>query len=359
MKLSATRDGTRDDPAEPQAAPVAKKGHPVRRRLAGHLVRGLVMIWVVTTISFVIIRNIPGDPVRGQYEALIERGMSPEQAERATAVLYGFLPTGTLWEQYVGYMKALLHLDLGQSLSTPGTEVTTLLGSAASWTILPVLGGTLLSFLLGVTLGVYAGIKRAGKLGDLLTISGSLLHGVPQYVLGLLMLAIFTTLWPILPAGGPVDVEFPPGLNGPYLASLVQHATLPVLTYALASYGGWVLAMKSSVATVLGDDFILAAELRGLSRWVLFRYVARNAILPLFTILALSLGMLFGGAIFIERIFNYPGLGLLLVDSIGARDYALMGGAFLVTTIAVVIANIAADLLYTVIDPRVRTGGAA
>ncbi|WP_214412289.1 ABC transporter permease [Sphaerisporangium fuscum] len=341
------------------AVPDGSRVKAVTRRLAGHLARGLVMIWVVTTISFVIIRNIPGDPVLGQYETLIEKGMSPEQAERATAALYGFLPTGSLWEQYLDYLKSLAHLDLGQSLSTPGTEVVTLIGSAMKWTVLPVLGGTLLSFVLGVTLGVYAGIKRSGKLGDLLSISGSLLHGVPQYVIGLLVLAIFTTLWPILPPGGPVDVEYVPGLNGGYLASLVQHATLPVLTYALASYGGWVLAMKSSVATVLGDDFILAAELRGLTRGLLFRYVARNAILPLFTILALSLGMLFGGAIFIERIFNYPGLGLLLVNSIGARDYALMGGTFLVTTVAIIVANIAADLFYAVIDPRVRTGGTA
>ncbi|GAA0424457.1 peptide ABC transporter permease [Acrocarpospora corrugata] len=329
------------------------------RRLTGHLARGIAMIWVVTTISFVIIRNIPGDPVMGQYEKLIEQGMAPDQAERATAALYGFLPTGSLWDQYVGYLNGLIHLDLGQSLSTPGAGVATIIGSAAKWTILPVLGGTLLSFLLGVTMGVYAAIKRSGKLGDVLSISGSLLHGVPQYVIGLLVTAIFTTLWPILPAGGPVDIEYVPGFNAGYLVSLVQHATLPVLTYALASYGGWILAMKSSVATVLGDDFILAAELRGLKRGVLFRYIARNAILPLFTILALSLGMLFGGAIFIETIFNYPGLGLLLVNSIGARDYALMGGTFLVITVAVVAANIAADLMYAVIDPRVRSGGAA
>ncbi|WP_062349739.1 ABC transporter permease [Herbidospora yilanensis] len=331
----------------------------VVRRLSGHLARGLAMIWVVTTLSFVIIRNIPGDPVRGQYEKLIEQGMSPDQAERSTAALYGFLPTGSLWDQYTDYLNGLLHGDLGQSLSTPGTGVATLIGSAAKWTILPVLGGTLLSFLLGVTLGVYAAIKRSGKLGDALAISGSLLHGIPQYVIGLLVVAVFSTLWPILPAGGPVDIEFTPGFNGPYIASLIQHATLPVLTYALASYGGWILAMKSSVATVLGDDFIMAAELRGMSRGILFRYIARNAILPLFTILALSLGLLFGGAIFIESIFNYPGLGLLLVNSIGARDYALMGGTFLVLTVAIVVANIAADLLYAVIDPRVRKGAEA
>ncbi len=331
----------------------------VVRRLSGHLARGLAMIWVVTTLSFLIIRNIPGDPVRGQYEKLIEQGMSPDAAERATAALYGFLPKGSLWSQYVDYLNGLIHGNLGQSLSTPGTGVATIIGSAAKWTILPVLGGTLLSFLLGVTLGVYAAIKRSGKLGDALSISGSLLHGVPQYVIALLVVAVFSTLWPILPSGGPVDIIFTPGFNGPYIASLIQHATLPVLTYALASYGGWILAMKSSVATVLGDDFIMAAELRGMSRGILFRYIARNAILPLFTILALSLGMLFGGAIFIESIFNYPGLGLLLVNSIGARDYALMGGTFLVLTVAIVVANIAADLLYAVIDPRVRKGETA
>jgi peptide/nickel transport system permease protein len=340
----------------PKEAERVKRGSGLPRRLAGHLARGVVMILVVVSISFLIIRNIPGDPVLAQYEQYVAQGMAPEQAERATRVLYGFMPKGTLWDQYVAYMTGLAHLDLGQSLSVPGASVTSLLASAAKWTIVPVLAGTLLSFLLGITMGVYAAIKRTGKLGDVLAVSGSLLHGLPQYVMGLLLVAIFTTLLPILPSGGPVDIVYEPGLNAGYVGSLIQHATLPVLTYALASYGGWILAMKSSVVTVLGDDFILAAELRGLKRSLVFRYVARNAILPLFTILALSLGMLFGGSVFIERIFNYPGLGLLLLNSVAARDYALMGGAFLLITVAVVVANILADLFYSVIDPRVRSG---
>jgi peptide/nickel transport system permease protein len=335
------------------------RGTALARRVTGHVGRGLVMIWVVATISFVIIREIPGDPVQGMYESLLQKGMSPDQAERATAVLYGFLPTGSLWDQYVGYMGSLLHFDLGRSLSTPGVEVTSLIGSAARWTVLPVLAGTLLSFLLGVIMGVYAAIKRSGRLGDMLALSGSLLHGIPVYVIGLLLTAIFTTLWPILPSGGPVDVAFVPGLNAGYIGSLLHHAVLPVVTYTLASYGGWILAMKSNVVAVLGDDFILAAELRGLKRGIVFRYLARNAILPLFTVLALSIGMLFGGSIFIEEIFNYPGLGLLLVNSISTRDYALMGGTFLVITVGIVVANIVADLLYTAIDPRVRSGEAA
>ncbi|MEU9834180.1 ABC transporter permease [Streptosporangium sp. NPDC048047] len=331
----------------------------IARKLAGHLARGLVMVLIVTTVSFFVIRSIPGDPMAAKYEKLVEQGMSPEAAQQSVEVLYGFAPTGGMWQQYVDYMSGLLRLDLGQSLTVPGVGVSTVLFSAAKWTILPVLVGTLLSFLIGVIMGVYAAIRRSGKLGDILAISGSLLHGVPQYVLALLLGAVFTTLIPILPAGGTADIMFEPGFNAGYIGSLVSHATLPVLTYALASYGGWILAMKSSVVTVLGDDFILAAELRGLKRGFIFRYVARNAILPLFTILALSLGLLFGGAIFIERIFNYPGLGLMLINSITERDYALMGGAFLLITGAIIIANIAADLFYTVIDPRVRSGEGA
>jgi peptide/nickel transport system permease protein len=153
-----------------------------------------------------------------------------------------------------------------------------------------------------------------------------------------------------------VDILYEPGFNAGYIGSLIEHAILPVATYALAAYGGWILAMKSSVVTVLGDDFILAAELRGMKRSIIFRYIARNAILPLFTILALSLGLLLGGAVFIERIFNYPGLGLLLIESITMRDYALMGGAFLLITVSIIVANILADLFYSVIDPRVRSG---
>ncbi|MEV4168214.1 ABC transporter permease [Nonomuraea sp. NPDC049709] len=328
----------------------------IARRLAGHLARGLVMILVVATITFFIVNNIPGDPMAARYEKLIEGGMSPEAASQAVKVLYGFQPDGSMWQQYSEFITGLVHLDLGVSVTRPGTPVLDVLTEAAKWTVLPVLAGTLLSFLVGVILGVFAAIKRSGKLGDALAISGSLLHGIPQYVLAMLLVVIFATLIPLLPADGSVDILYEPGFNAGYIGSLVEHAILPVVTYALSAYGGWILAMKSSVVTVLGDDFILAAELRGVKRSIVFRYIARNAILPLFTLLALSLGLLLGGAVFIEKIFNYPGLGWLLIGSVQDRDYALMSGAFLLITVATIIANIVADLFYTVIDPRVRSG---
>lgn len=314
------------------------------------------MVWVVTTITFVIISVMPGDPVAAVYEQALARGATPETAASEAARMARFQPDGTVLEQYLQYMGSLLRLDLGQSISSR-TPVTELLGNATKWTIGPVLVGTVLSFILGVTMGLYAAVKRAGKIGDLLAITGSLVNGIPPFIIALLLGSVFATLWPILPRSSAVDIALEPGFNGPYLASLASHAVLPVATYTLTAYGGWILAMRSSVVTVLGDDFILAAELRGIKKIRVFGYIARNAILPLFTIFALSLAGLFGGSVFIERVFNYPGLGLLLLDSLGSRDISVMAGALLLITVAVIIANILADLLYSTIDPRVRRGG--
>ncbi|NDL59627.1 ABC transporter permease [Phytoactinopolyspora mesophila] len=326
------------------------------RRLAGQLVRGLVMVWVVLTFTFVIISIMPGDPVGAAYENLIQQGYSPDQAAAETAMMHRFQPTGNIAEQYLEYMGSLARFDLGQSMYTR-VDVGDMLLDAAKWTVIPVLLGTILSFGLGVFIGVYAAIKRSSKLGDALTMSGSLLRGIPDFVVGLILAAIFATLWPVLPRSGAVDILYEPGFNLDYILSLGYHAILPVATYTISAYGGFILAMKSSVVTVLGDDFILAAELRGMKRSIIFRYIARNAILPLFTVFALSVAAVFSGAIFIERIFNYPGLGMLLINSIGRRDITVMAGALLLITIAVIIANIIADMFYSVIDPRIRRAG--
>ncbi|HEX6684720.1 MAG TPA: ABC transporter permease [Candidatus Limnocylindrales bacterium] len=324
-------------------------------RLAGHLTRGLAMVWVVTTFTFFLIRLMPGDPVQIQYERLIAQGMSPDQAESATAITYGFLPDGPVWQQYLDYLSGLLVLDLGVSVESQGIPVADRVFGAMPWTVILVLSGILISFLIGVGLGVVAALRRSSFVGHSLSIAGSLLHGVPPFVIGIVLAALFTRRWRWFPSGGVYNGdEVAPGFYADFMLNVAYHMVLPASAFALASYGGWLLAMRSSVASVLGDDFLLAAELRGLTSWMRFRYLARNAILPLFTVLAISFGLVFGGAIFIERIFNYPGLGMLLLSSIGARDYSMMSGSFLVITVAVIIANILADLFYSFIDPRVR-----
>lgn len=324
------------------------------RRLLGKLLAGVVMIWLVATFTFFLVRKLPGNPVQARYEELIQKGLSVDQAKAQAAVMFGFQPHTPLPQQYGHYLWRLLHLDLGESSSYSGVGVGHVVRAAAPWTVVLVLTGIIASFLIGVVFGILAAVRRSTRMGDMLTISGSLLHGVPQFVIALLLAYVFTTLWPVLPFGAPYNITVEPGWNAAFVNSVVVHAILPVSAYALASFGGWLLTMKSSVVSVLGDDFILAAELRGLAPLTRMRYIGRNAMLPLFTILALSIGLMFGGSIFIEDIFDYPGLGHLLLQAINKRDYPLMSGAFLMITVAVVVVNVLADLFYSVIDPRVR-----
>jgi peptide/nickel transport system permease protein len=324
------------------------------RRLGTRLLTGLVLIWVVASGTFFLVRLMPGNPVTAQYQNDILHGMSPDAARSATALLYGFVPRQPLGQQYAGYLWQLAHLNLGRSISYEGVPVAHIVAAAAPWTVILVLSGIVVSFAIGVSAGVLAAVRRTTRLGDLLTVSGSVLHGIPQFVLAILLAYVFTTVWAVLPFGAPYDVTIAPGWNIPFIGSLITHAVLPVAAYALSGYGGWLLTMKSSVVSVLGDDFILGAELRGLRPLTVARYIARNAMLPLFTILALSVGFMFGGSIFIEEIFDYPGLGYTLLASIGRRDYPLMTGTFLIITVAVIVTGIVADLLYGVIDPRVR-----
>lgn len=324
------------------------------RRLLPKLAVGLIMIWAVATFTFFLVHALPGNPGDAAYENYIMAGMSPVQAQAKVASVYGFTSHDPLLAQYRGYIWRLLHGDMGQSISYSGVPVTHVLRAAAPWTVFPALAGLIISFLIGTSGGVVAAVKRSSRWGGLLSVSGSLIAGIPVFVLALALAFLFHTEWNLLPYGDTSDVSLNPGFNGPYIASVIQHAILPVASYALLGYGGWLLTMKSSVVSVLGDDFILAAELRGLHPRTRMRYISRNAILPLFTVFALSVGYILGGSVLIENVFDYPGLGNVLLQAIGARDYPLMSGAFLLITVAILLANIVADLLYTVIDPRVR-----
>lgn len=327
------------------------------RRLAEKLLIGLITIWVVASGTFFLVRLMPGDPVAAEVQTQIQNGLSPAAAAGKAQQMYGFIPHQSLPRQYLTYLDQLAHFNLGQSIIQEGVPVAHIVASAAPWTIIMVLSGTVVSFLIGVGAGLLAAVRRSSKLGDLLSVSGSVLHGIPQFVLAVLLAFVFTTLWGVFQLIGPYNAIDTPGWNLPFIGSVIVQAILPVSAYALSSYGGWLLTMKSSVVSVLGDDFILAAELRGLRPLTVARYVSRNAILPLFTILALSIGFMFGGSIFIEEIFNYPGLGYTLFESVQKHDFPLMTGAFLIITVAVVVCNILADLLYAVIDPRVRSAG--
>lgn len=324
------------------------------RLLAAKLVTGIVMIWVVASATFFLVLDMPGNPAQARETQDVLHGMTPQQAERATAAIYGFIPKQSLADQYGHYMWQLLHFNLGRSIAQEGTPVSHIVASAFPWTVVLAASGILISFLIGVVLGVLSAIKRDTRAGDSLTLGSAILNGIPVFVLALLLFYLFTTIWAVFPQGGNVSIVDTPGWNAGYIGSVISHAVLPVIAYTLALVGAWVLTTKSSVVSVLGDDFILAAELRGLRPTTIARYITRNAMLPLFTILAIALGLLFGGSVFIEDVFNYPGLGQLMISSIATKDYPVLDGAFLLIIVAVIVANILADLAYPLIDPRIR-----
>jgi peptide/nickel transport system permease protein len=317
------------------------------------------MIWAVTTFTFFIISVMPGDPVAAAYDSMLQQGMSPESAAALVEQIARMRPTGSVWEQYLDYVGTLLSFDLGQSMGPAQIDVSTLLANDIKWTIVPLFLSITLSFVLGVGMGLIAAVKRSGKVGDSLAISASLINGLPPYLIALLFGSTFIGILPIFPRGSTVGIEFEPGFTADYIGSLVYHAALPIAAYMFTAVGGFVLTMRSSVVTVLGDDFILAAELRGMTKTTVRRYITRNAILPLFTIFTISLAAMFSGAVYIEQIFNYSGLGVRMIESIGYRDITVMAGALLLITVSIIVANILADILYTVIDPRIRRGGEA
>ncbi|MGH3266778.1 MAG: ABC transporter permease, partial [Trebonia sp.] len=199
------------------------------RLLAAKVVTGLVMIWVVASATFFLVLDMPGNPAQAAEAQDVLHGMTPQQAERATAAIYGFVPKQSLAAQYGHYMGQLLHFNLGQSIAQEGTPVSHIVASAFPWTVILALSGILVSFLIGVCLGVLAAVKRSSKLGDALTLGGALINGIPIFVVALLLFYLFTTIWAIFPQGGNVSVVETPGWNAGYIGSVVSHAVLPVI----------------------------------------------------------------------------------------------------------------------------------
>jgi peptide/nickel transport system permease protein len=326
------------------------------------LAQAFLTIWAVTTFTFFLIRLMPGNPIDIKIDQLLrQQGLSYEEARARASLLFGFNPNQPVGVQYVDYIGKLLHGDMGLSITSPGVKVTDQILTYLPWTLFSAGLGILISFSLGVLTGLAMAYWRGGILDNVLTVVASILYGVPDYIIPLFLIIVVGIQWGWFSPGemrGGVDPTIKPGFTAEYIGSILKLAILPVLTYVLASIGGWILTMKSSTLSTLGEDYINVAKARGLSeRRILTGYVGRNALLPLVTRLATSIVILVGNSVVFEELFQYPGIGRNLLRVINARDYTTMQGMFLVITIAVVVANVLADLLFGVLDPRVRLGG--
>lgn len=357
-------------PAQSPTTPVPMGLHRpwhvrVRESLTSYTVRvllqGLLTIWAVMTFTFFLVRLMPGNPLDIKIDQLMQQqGLEYEQARNQAAGLFDFDPDQPLSEQYLEYLFNLVRGDLGNSITNPGTSVISQIAAFLPWTLFSVGSGLLISFAIGVAIGTAQAYWRGSVFDNVMTAVASILYGIPDYIIALLLLivgGVQLRLFQIGEMRGAVDPGVVPGFTLEFIASALKHAILPVGTYVLASVGGWMLTMKSSTLATLGEDYIAVAKARGLGEnRILTAYVARNALLPLVTRLAISIGFVVGGSIIVEELFQYPGLGRSLLRAITTRDYTTMQGIFLTISIAVVASNILADLMVGWLDPRIRFG---
>jgi peptide/nickel transport system permease protein len=349
--------------------PVAEpRPSPARRFLQAWLVRriakAVLTVFLVTTGTFFMVRLLPGNPVDTFIQTQIaQTGMSYQDAAAQAKNLFSLDPDEPLIQQYVTYMINLLHGDFGNSLLSPGTTVADVIKTYLPWTLFSVGVATIFSFAIGIAAGMIMAYRRESWVDHLLSSLGSLLHAIPNYILAILIvvfLGVKLQWFNLTEARGSYTPGVEPSFSLSFLNDIFYHAMLPILAYALTTVGSWALVMKSSTVETLGEDYVTVARARGLSdSRIRTGYVGRNAVLPLFSQLAVSLGFVVGGSIFVERIFGYQGIGLALFNAVNGRDYPVLQGIFLVLTISVVAANLLADVLYSRLDPRIRVSGQA
>lgn len=321
--------------------------------------RALLAIFGVVTFTFFIIRLMPGNPIDIYINNLIiSYGLSYEEAKNMALALFSIDLEKPLPLQYVEYMANLLRGDLGKSIVSIGTPVSKIIAEFLPWTVFTVATALLISFTLGILLGMFAAYRRGSAFDSIITTLFSVLSSIPNFIIGILFIVFLGVYWRVVPFDmlrGAYSPYMKPGFTLEFIVDVLRHAAFPILTYVVTTMGSWTLLMRSSTITVLGEDFVLVAKARGLpERRIVTSYVGRNAILPLFTNLTISIGFVFGGSVLIESVYVYRGIGLRLVEAITTRDYPVMQGIFLVMTVAVVLANYIADILYGVLDPRIR-----
>lgn len=320
------------------------------RRLAFYL----VAFWVAITLNFLIPRAMPGDPATMLFVGM--KGKMSHEAMEAMKKLYGF--NGSLWDQYVIYLKKLLVGDFGVStINFPQPAIENLM-YAAGWTLYLVGIATIISFALGTVMGIHAAWGRGKFFDSFFTPFNMILTSFSPAVVALLLFYGFALEWELFPLGRAHDVELDPMMTWEFIKNLLHHTILPVVSILVAFVGGWHLNMRNNMINLLNEDFIIMAKAKGLSiSRIIYKYAARNAILPVLTQLALTLGYIFGGMMFTEVVFNYPGLGKFTLTAIENRDYSFIQGQLLFITATVLIANLMTDALNVMLDPRLKYSG--
>jgi peptide/nickel transport system permease protein len=318
----------------------------------------IMVIFVGVTVTFIIPRLSPSDPVQAQINRLMTSGVNYSQETLddfrvSLTSLYGL--EGSNWEQYLDFWGRLFRGDLGRSLSSFPTPVIELIGRSMPWTLGLLLTATIISWIVGNLLGGFSSYYPKNKLLGGIDVLSQAIRPIPYYILALLLVIFFAYIWPIFPIRGAYPMGMRPSYTWKFVTTVLYHSVLPALSLIVGGVGGWFIGMKSLTSNIISEDYVVYAETAGLKQnKILFGYVIRNAMLPQITGLALNLGMIFNGAMILEVIFTYPGIGLLAYQAILSTDYTLIMGITIFSIIGVATAALILDLIYPFFDPRVR-----
>ena len=333
--------------------------------LSTKLLKMLITVLVVTTIIFFLVRLMPSNPVQRYIEEqMTQYGLTYEDARNRAAFLFSLDLEKSTFQQYLDYIGRVARLDFGNSLLSPGVPVMKIIAARLPWTLFTVGTGLVISFIIGVIIGALMAFKRDKWYEPIVTGFASFLSAIPDFLIAILLLLIFGVIrWngtsTILKIGmlrGTYSMNVTPGWNLTFIKDIFMHGLVPIMTYMFSQVGVWILLMKGATTSCLSADYVTMARIRGLKPGkVLSDYIARNAMLPIVTEFAMRLGFVVGGALIIEQLFVYQGIGLELLRATSGRDYPLMQGVFIIMSITIVVSNFLAEVLYVVLDPRIKS----
>lgn len=327
------------------------------------LLQAIVTIWAIVTLAFFLNKSMPGGPIEflmsdiylNPHEYGLPQNPTEDQVMEVVERYTNIPPDIPIYEAYLIYLyDVFVNFDLGQSIIlAPQVPVMDLVLRVAPWTIFISVVGMIYGIVIGIILGSAMAYYEGTKFDVGMTVSMILAGGIPYFVFAIFLLYFAAFQWGLFPTGGRVNPDHAAGLNPDWILSVFYHASLPVLSFIIPGFGAGALGLRANSIRLLGSDYIRNAELRGLSTYrISTTYLARNAVLPMWTGLMLGLGGLLGGAVIMEMIFQYPGMGLLMFDAAIERDFPVLMGVFVITTILFVIGTLLADFTYPLIDPR-------
>ncbi|MEN4041617.1 MAG: ABC transporter permease [Anaerolineaceae bacterium] len=325
------------------------------RYLLPRILQFFTVIFLGVTVTFIIPRLSPTDPVEAQVSLILSSGsaVDPEAIEHmreALTQMYGL--AGSPFEQYIAFWGRLLRGDLGPSLSAFPTPVTHLIGLALPWTLGLMITAVIISWIIGNILGALASYYPKSKTIYAIDILSQAVRPIPYYVVALVLLVVFAYMIPIFPFSGAYPVGTRPSPTLGFALIFLRHSAL---TLILIGFGSWFIGMKSLTSNIISEDYVVYAEATGIKEnKILSNYIMRNAMLPQITGLGLSLGTVFSGALIMEVVFQYPGMGMLTLQAVFNNDYSLIMGIAIYSIIGVATSVFIMDLIYPLFDPRVR-----